>query len=354
VPKIALIQRGTCSFGDKVLNAQTAGYAGAIIFNEGQPGRDTLITGTLGVAVKIPAVSIDYADGAALYAAAESGGATAHLVTHTQNTPNTDTFNIIADSKGGDPNHVLLVGAYLDALPSGPGINENGSGVSTALEIAKQISKLHLDPKYKIRFIFYGAEQVRARRTANSESIGLLGSNAYVESLSKAALGKIFATVNLDTLGAANYVRFVDNGDGPTGSALITNVFTDYFAAEGLATELHEPPSFDGTSIGPLEDAGIPVGGLFGGAAEIKTPAEAATFGGTAGVSYDACYHQACDDISNVGAKPLGEFGGAAAYGVWTLANTDIGLIAEHAPKPALQRPAAVPASGWTGAPDAG
>src|SRR4051812_30701925 len=33
--KIALIQRGTCNFGVKVLNAQAGGAVGAIIFNEG-------------------------------------------------------------------------------------------------------------------------------------------------------------------------------------------------------------------------------------------------------------------------------------------------------------------------------
>ncbi|MGH3451692.1 MAG: PA domain-containing protein, partial [Haloechinothrix sp.] len=45
---IALIQRGTCTFHDKALNAQTAGAVGVIIFNEGQPGRTDVIGGTLG------------------------------------------------------------------------------------------------------------------------------------------------------------------------------------------------------------------------------------------------------------------------------------------------------------------
>ena len=37
--RIALIQRGTCNFGVKVLNAQAAGATGVVIFNEGQDGR---------------------------------------------------------------------------------------------------------------------------------------------------------------------------------------------------------------------------------------------------------------------------------------------------------------------------
>ena len=45
---LALIERGTCTFAVKALNAAAAGYAGALIFNEGQPGRQELLGGTLG------------------------------------------------------------------------------------------------------------------------------------------------------------------------------------------------------------------------------------------------------------------------------------------------------------------
>ena len=46
--QIALIQRGTCTFRDKVENATDAGAAGVVLFNEGQPGRTDVINGTLG------------------------------------------------------------------------------------------------------------------------------------------------------------------------------------------------------------------------------------------------------------------------------------------------------------------
>ena len=51
---VALIQRGTCTFEDKAENAEAAGYDAAIIFNEGQPGRDDLFIGTLGDPVEHP------------------------------------------------------------------------------------------------------------------------------------------------------------------------------------------------------------------------------------------------------------------------------------------------------------
>ena len=45
---IALIQRGTCTFSDKAVNAETAGAEAVIIFNQGNdPTREGLIVGTL-------------------------------------------------------------------------------------------------------------------------------------------------------------------------------------------------------------------------------------------------------------------------------------------------------------------
>ena len=87
----------------------------------------------------------------------------------------------------------------------------------------------------------------------------------------------------------------------------------------GLATE---PTAFDGRSdYGPFIANGIPAGGLFSGAEGIKTPEQAAMYGGTAGEAYDPCYHQACDTIANVNDKALDEFSDAAAHTTWHFAN---------------------------------
>src|SRR6478609_5428033 len=66
-PEVALIQRGTCTFGEKAANAQAAGYDAVIIFNEGQPGRQELLTGTLGAPEDIPVIGLSFADGQELY-----------------------------------------------------------------------------------------------------------------------------------------------------------------------------------------------------------------------------------------------------------------------------------------------
>ena len=85
---------------------------------------------------------------------------------------------------------------------------------------------------------------------------------------------------------------------GPSGLGTVEDVFLDYFASQGLQTE---PTEFDGRSdYEALINAGIPAGGLFSGAEDIKTAEQAAIYGGTAGTAYDACYHQACDDLSNL------------------------------------------------------
>jgi len=319
---IALIQRGTCTFEDKVTNARAAGYEAVIIFNEGQPGRQELLEGTLGTPQSTPAIGISFADGQTLYEETQDGPVTARVVTSTVN-EDRETQNIIADSPNGKiKGQTIVVGAHLDSVTAGPGINDNGSGSSTILEIAEQLAALKYTKKLQrqVRFAFWGAEE-----------LNLLGSQYYVDSLTDAQRAKIYANLNFDMLGSPNYVRFVYDGDGsdtpdagPPGSDAIEDIFTNYFDSKGLASE---PTAFDGRSdYGPFIAVGIPAGGLFSGAEGIKTAEEAATYGGTAGVAYDKCYHQACDTINNLNSKALSELGDAAAHATLTLALSKTGL----------------------------
>jgi Zn-dependent M28 family amino/carboxypeptidase len=329
-PAIALIQRGTCTFEDKVVNAQAAGYEAVIIFNEGQPGRTELLTGTLGNPQTIPALGISFADGESLYDeyTANPGSVTAHVFAKTEIDLNRKTVNVIADSpKGKIKGQTIVVGAHLDSVTQGPGINDNGSGTSTILEIAEQLKALGYTKKLQrqVRFAFWGAEEP-----------GLLGSQYYVDHLTTAQKAKIYANLNFDMVGSPNYVRFVYDGDGsatpdddtdagPPGSDAIEDIFTNYFDSKKLASE---PTAFDGRSdYGPFIAEGIPAGGLFSGAEGIKTAEEATIYGGTAGKPYDSCYHQACDTINNLNTKALSELGDAAADATLTLALSKTGLF---------------------------
>ena len=322
---IALVQRGTCTFFDKAANAAAAGAAAVIVFNEGQPGRDELLEGTLGAPVSIPVVGVTYADGAALAAAPS----TARVFASTEVDLERETTNVIADlpKKTKNPDQVVVVGSHLDSVAAGPGINDNGSGTANVLEIAKQFAKTGLTKKAQrpVRFAFWGAEEK-----------GLLGSYHYVESLTDAQRAKIYANLNFDMIGSPNFARFVYDGDGsedgnagPAGSAEIEQVFLDYFGKKKLASA---PTAFDGRSdYGPFIEVGIPAGGLFSGAEGIKTPEEAPAFGGTAGEAYDSCYHQACDDITNLSTKAIDQLGDAAAHSVATLVLSKKGLYGDAA-----------------------
>jgi hypothetical protein len=65
--KIALINRGTCAFTTKVLNAQNAGAIAVIVVNN-VPGNPITMGGTQNNAITIPAVMISQSDGALLAA----------------------------------------------------------------------------------------------------------------------------------------------------------------------------------------------------------------------------------------------------------------------------------------------
>ena len=317
-PAIALVQRGTCTIEIKAANAQAAGYEAVIVFNEGNtPEREGVITNvTLGRPFTIPVVSVSYADGVTLV----NETPTATVTTSTEIDLEATTTNVIADSPGGNPEQTVVVGAHLDSVVEGPGINDNGSGSSTILEIAEAMDEIGVNPRRAVRFAFWGAEEN-----------GLLGSEYYVENLDDDAFGEIYANLNFDMVGSPNYVRFVYDGDGsegtagPPGSGQIESLFNGYFDSQGLPTE---PTDFDGRSdYGPFIAAGIPAGGLFTGAEGIKTAAEAAIYGGTAGIAYDPCYHQACDTINNLSTKALNEMSDAAAHATLTLARSRTGFF---------------------------
>jgi Zn-dependent M28 family amino/carboxypeptidase len=229
----------------------------------------------------------------------------------------TDTFrgiastsNVIAESKGGDPNNVIMTGAHLDSVNAGPGIQDNGSGSAAILEVAEAMAKV--EPRNKLRFAWWGAE----------ESV-LVGSTYYVNNLTLEELDQITLYLNFDMIGSPNYVFFIYDGDdsdgvgsgpGPDGSAQIEKTFESYYQMVG---EDFKGTDFSGRSdYGPFIAVGIPSGGLFTGAEGIKTPTEAAIWGGTAGEQYDPCYHLACDTFDNISLHALDVNSDAVAYSI--------------------------------------
>ena len=75
-----------------------------------------------------------------------------------------------------------------------------------------------------------------------------------------------------------------------------------------------------------FERSGVPTGGLFAGANEVKDAAATATFGGTAGEDYDSCYHRSCDRLDRINTQLLGELAQGAAFVIGKLADGQVDL----------------------------
>jgi len=304
---VALVRRGTCFMFLKARNARAAGASAVLIANEGGPGRAAPVLGTLvRPGIGIPVLGVSASLGGELARSAQAGSVRVRIAVSAV-TRRARGANVLADlpGRGG----AILVGEHLDSVAIGPGINDNGSGSALVLEIARQARRLGLRPRHGLRFAFWGAEE-----------LGLVGSSAYVQSLSAQQRTQLRAVLNFDMVGSPNFGRFVYDGDkGPSGSKRIEDLFRAYFAAHGQAVE---EVSLEGSSDhAPFARAGIPVGGLFTGADARKEPGLARRFGGGANRPYDACYHQACDTLSNVNVRILGQMADAAAFAALRLAS---------------------------------
>lgn len=299
---IALISRGACTFAQKATNAYDAGAVGVIIYNNTEGNLNGTLSSTFALNIPVTAVTQDVGQ-----TLAATEGLVMHLQTDTFRGMAT-TYNVFAETKTGRDDSVVMVGAHLDSVNAGPGINDNGSGSAVLLEIAEQMSRVK--PRNKVRFAWWGAEES-----------GLVGSTYYVDNLTQEEIDDIALYLNFDMVGSPNPVFFIYDGDdsdgvgapaGPPGSAEIEQKFEEYY--EWIDAP-YKGTDFSGRSdYGPFIAVGIPSGGLFTGAEGIKTAEEVEVWGGTEGDAYDPCYHQACDTFDNVSLDALDINADAAAY----------------------------------------
>jgi Zn-dependent M28 family amino/carboxypeptidase len=182
----------------------------------------------------------------------------------------------------------------------GPGINDNGSGTMTILEMAQQLTELEPTPR-TVRFAFWSAEE-----------LGLYGSRDWVGRQSDDQLHAIVAYLNFDMLASSNYGRFVYAAAGIADSEEISAAFEAYFDAVGLSYETLDLGG--GSDHASFDDALVPNGGLFSGASELKSDAQAERFGGSADQPMDRCYHLACDRPDRINETALDEMSDAAAH----------------------------------------
>jgi hypothetical protein len=158
--KIVLVQRGTCPDGTtlagRVKPAVAAGASAVIIYSD----VTTNVTGgTLSAPnpeAYRPAGYINKVDGEALVTRLNAGEAIEAYFQQTQTVETRITQNVFTETKGGDPNNVIMLGAHLDSVQAGAGINDDGSGTTLILENARALEKFGV--KNKVRFAWWGAE----------------------------------------------------------------------------------------------------------------------------------------------------------------------------------------------------
>ncbi|KAI4185000.1 MAG: hypothetical protein LQ346_006005 [Caloplaca aetnensis] len=331
--KIALVSRGSCEFGLKSALAGAAGADAAIIYDN--KDADSL-AGTLGAPPRpegpyVPTAGITLARGTALLNSLNGGASVIADLNVISIMEDRTTYNVIAQTSGGDPNNVLVLTAHTDSVDAGPGINDNGSGSIGLLEVAIQLSKYSVNNA--IRFVWVSAEE-----------FGLLGSEFYVASLSDAEKAKIRLNLNFDMIASPNYKYGIYDGDGSAfnvtgapGSAEAEKLFQDYFTNDAGLKWV--PDAFDGRSdYAPFADAGIAAGGLFTGAEGIKTAEEQTLFGGQAGVAYDVNYHAAGDNVANLNMDAFIQNAKAIAHAVATYAKSFASLPPKGPARRAVRR----------------
>jgi aminopeptidase YwaD len=230
--RIAIIERGTIPLRDKAQNARDAGAVGVIIYNN-EPGN---FTATANQSIDIPAVTISQEDGQALRSFAE--GRTVRMRLHVEAVINEgESLNVLAKmDAAGDCR--LLVGGHMDSVPAGPGANDNASGTSVVLEIARVLAA-H-DDTDGVCITLFGAEEA-----------GLLGSGYYVSQLSTAQREAMLGILNFDMLGVGDSWPMV-------GTKSLVDLAIDSAAAIGVQAYDGDLPQGIGSDHAPFIRAGIP------------------------------------------------------------------------------------------------
>ncbi|WP_344619333.1 M28 family peptidase [Dactylosporangium salmoneum] len=208
--------------------------------------------------------------------------------------------NLIAEWKGGDANQVFMLGAHLDSVRAGSGINDNGSGSAGVLETALTLAQQNPTMTKRVRFAWWADEEQ-----------GLRGSTYYVSQLSSTERSKIKGYLNFDMIGSRNAGYFINNISTSLAASLKA-----YYDAIGVPTE-ENVEGANRSDDASFRNAGIPTSGIAAGASAIKTAAQAQKWGGTANASYDSCYHSSCDTTGNISDVPLGRAVNGMASALW-------------------------------------
>jgi aminopeptidase YwaD len=301
--KIALIERGTYSFTEKILNAAEAGAAAVIIYNNA----DGVINGTLGEPNDeyIPSLAITQGQGLALKERLDKGETvTATLKVEGAKTDQATSHNVVATKEATQKStgELVLVGAHHDSVEGAPGANDDASGTATVLELARVFANAPIDTD--IRFVTFGAEEN-----------GLLGSYEFVERMTEDDYNRTVGMFQMDMVGskdAGPLIMYTDDGE--------KNIVTDLGASAGArlsGTGEATPYGWEGRSDHvPFAEIGLPAA-LF-----IHAPVE-------------PWYHSPDDTLDKISLDKLKEVSNIVGAAVYQVARPDTPALekAKVAPK---------------------
>jgi hypothetical protein len=282
---IVVVGPGDCLRRDQVIAAQQAGAAAFVAVSpEASPGivlRPTLLDPR---GLTIPAAAASPRAAQALRAGGTARLA-ARLVTnaHTDQTP---TRTVLAELPGSRDGQVIMLGAHLDSVIDGPGINDNGSGAAALLEIARALSGTR--PRATVRVAFWSGEE-----------LGLHGSLNYVAGLSPQQKDSLLVYANVDMIASPNgFAGVYDEPGAPVGSSNASRLLSAAVTRNGgtpVPVDLQSGSDHYG-----FGEAGIATAGVFSGFLTPVSAEQAAASGAEAGLPADECYHQPCDDLTNI------------------------------------------------------
>ncbi|KAK4664628.1 uncharacterized protein QC763_512440 [Podospora pseudopauciseta] len=304
--KLALVKRGVCAVSDKLKFARAKGALGVILYNQA-PGTNyatpTLGAENIGQLVPVGIVPLEAGEAWIARLGAGEDVVVSLLVDAIADTR--ETWNVISETKEGDPNSVIMLGAHLDSVQQGPGVNDDGSGTAALLELMGAV-KNYKGFKNKIRFAWWGAEES-----------GLVGSLYYTSQLSSAEADKIKYYFNYDMIGSIEPIYAVGSDEN---SGVGPQLLEEYLVAQGKTVERGGFEDGNSDYVGFVE-LGIPTAMLFTGAGE----------------PWDPCYHQACDTLDNINWDALTVNTKAAARALARFANDLSGVPARATTSPNLR-----------------
>ena len=150
------------------------------------------------------------------------------------------SHDVISEIKGNIyPDEVITVTAHFDSVEFSKGAYDNGAGSVLIMKLYEYF--MTNTPKRTLRFIWCG-----------SEERGLLGSKAYVNSLTEEELQKIIFNINVDVAGTVLGTEYA--------SIMAENALVDY--VDYISNEISFPivtrqDIYSSDSI-PFSDKGIP------------------------------------------------------------------------------------------------